>query len=193
VTSSFPSHNRGEPPFEILDGRSERTRAIDAEVRVWQLSHPVPEIKRPSELARKRGVHIGKKYGLTVCTSRGKKTSPHPGRGPTRRDSARTTAPTCGYLIPFEMGQRTAKCGRCGRRIWLAGHPWRNGPTYPILYTHDDPEVIGRIIAGIRGWWGRGKFFIPTWLFPKWAERAERKRGVEFFYSLLPWNIRGAR
>jgi len=193
MTPSFPLHNRDEPLFEIVDGLSERTREIDAEVRIWQSKHPVPEVKRPSELARKRGTQIGKKYGLTVCLSRGGKTSPPPRRGPTRRDSVRTTAPTCGYLIRFKRGQRTARCARCGRRIWLAGHPWRNNPTYPLLFTHDDPEVIGRIIAGIRGRWGRGKFFIPTWLFTEWAERAERKRDAELFRSLLPWNIREAR
>jgi len=159
----------------------------------WNERKSLPLGERPSELKRKKGAQISKKYGLIVCTSRGNKTSVPPGRGPIRRDSMRTSAPTCGWLIKFERGQRTARCKRCGRRIWLAGHPWRNRPTYPILFTHDDPKVIDRIIAGIRGWWGRGKFFIPTWLFQEWAGRAERKRDAELFRSLLPWNIREAR
>lgn len=109
--------------------------------------HPIGE--RPSELARKRGVSIWKRYGVTFCIGRSGKFKGYRLHRPGwRRDSARSVAGMCGEPIVFEKGQKTAKCRKCGRRLWLAG--------LPVIYQHDDLRFVKRVINGLHSWRVRG-------------------------------------
>lgn len=124
-----------------------------------------PAGQRPSEIARRNGLVIPKRFGIVTCPGRGPKQPNYDLHRVTwRRDSPRSLAPHCGYLIKFRRGQRTATCGKCGRRIWLPG--------LRVVFQDDDMRVINRVISSICGWRGAGKTFVPAHLLDAWANRA---------------------
>ncbi|NVM57954.1 MAG: hypothetical protein HWN51_07540 [Desulfobacterales bacterium] len=166
-----------EPPWALVDGRNDRARALDGVVRAWELAHPVPEVKRPSELKRKDGLQLVKKFGVAICMRR-------PG---VRRRSSRfvpnSTTGICGYLIVVKKGEKLPRCGGCGKRVWV-----KYGD---VIFQHDDPEVARIIIQSLKGWQGRGKTIdrLPVAKMGAWARRAEERIGVGLFYKFLPWNL----
>jgi hypothetical protein len=83
------------PAFKIIDGRDERAKALDAEIEAWVRAHKFSaKPPRPSELRRRGGLRLDRKFGLVRCG--------------------------CSYFLIARSGQQTALCPRCGRRLWLA-------------------------------------------------------------------------
>jgi len=93
--------------------------------------------------------------------------------------------PGCHAILDVKKRQQTCECDRCGKRFWL-------DKIIPF-YSHDDREMARRIRAGIMGWVGSGKYFIPTWLFGKWEGRADDQIEMRRFYGHLPWNLQARR
>jgi len=95
------------------------------------------------------------------------RSSPKPGSGQglrCAREWGIVQCPKCDYLIIARRGTKLARCKGCGRRVRLHNRS--------CIYSHDSLPMVHRIISGIRGWWGAGKPFIPTHLFPLWERRA---------------------
>lgn len=148
-----------------------------------------PQGQRPSEISRRRGTIIKAKYGLMNCPGRGPKI-PHElylrlHRPMWRRDSARSMAKPCGYLLIFKRGERTIRCPTCDRKLWLT-----SVRVPQSIFEHDDPHVLKEIIQLFRGWRGRCPHdMISEQLFRKLAQRVEQKHAVKTFYAYLPWNL----
>jgi len=177
VPPPFPLHNRDEPPFTIVDRLSERTRAIDTEVRVWHQKHPAPEIKRPSELKRGDGLQLVKKFGIAVCTRR-------PGvRSRSKRFPAKSTARPCGYLVIVKNGEKLPRCNGCGGRVWVK---YRD-----VIFQHDNIHIIKSVVQNFRAWRGRHpQAMVSPVLFNMWGKRVEEKLSIRVFYHHLPWRLK---
>lgn len=93
--------------------------------------------------------------------------------------------PSCRAVLDVGKRQQTRKCGKCGKRFWL-------DKILPF-YSHDDREMVRRVRAGIMGWVGSGRYFVPTWLFGKWEQRADDQAEMRRFYNHLPWNLQARR
>jgi hypothetical protein len=113
---------KSEPPFEIVDGRDERARALDAEVeRRW--NERCPPVRRfPSEIRRRSGIGLRRAFGLVQCPRLG-------GR--------------CRRFLIVRNRQQMASCSGCGSRIWLAG--------LTVIAQSDSRERLGRVKAWIIG------------------------------------------
>lgn len=173
----------GEPPWTLVDGLSDRARAIDTEVGVWAQAHPAPEVKRPSELKRADGLRLTHKFGIAVCVSR---------QGVRRSSSRfvpRSSAGICGYLIVVTDGEKLPRCNGCKKRVWVKYED--------VIFQHDSLEVLKVVVSSIKGWQGCGKrrslISLPTPKISEWARRAkkriEERTSVELFYNYLPWNL----
>lgn len=91
--------------------------------------------------------------------------------------------PKCHALLDVGREQQTRKCGKCGKRFWLARKFDRIAP----VYSHDDREMVRLVRADIYGWWGcqgnslTARVGIPIHMISKWershhAQLAERER-----------------
>lgn len=164
------------PPWALMDGRSDRARAIDAEIRAWDLAHPAPEVKRPSELKRSDGLQLTHRFGIAICVSR---------QGVRRRSSRfvpGSSVGICGYLLIIRKGGKLPRCGGCHKRVWV-----KYGD---VVFQHDDLRVVKGVIQDFRGWRGRnlGAIVSPA-LFNMWARRIGEKLTMRTFYDHLPWNL----
>lgn len=171
------------PPWTLVDGRNDRARALDGVVRAWVLAHPAPGVKRPSELKRKDGLRLTRKFGIAVCARR---------QGVRRCSSRfvpRSSVGVCGYLIVVKNGEKLPRCNGCKKRVWIKYED--------VIFQHDSLEVLKVVVSSIKGWLGCGKrrslISLPTSKINEWARRAENRieerRGVGLFYKYLPWNL----
>lgn len=166
-----------EPSFKIIDGRSERTQAIDTEIRVWYLKHPAPEVKRPSELKREDGLRLVKKFGIAVCPRR------LGVRNRSKRFPARSCVRPCSYLTVAKNGAKLPRCQGCRARVWIKYND--------VVFQHDDLRVIKGTIQNFRAWRGRHpRAIVSLALFNRWAWRVEEKLTMEVFHDHLPWNLK---
>lgn len=95
--------------------------------------------------------------------------------------------PKCHAIITVRRDQKTRRCRKCRKLFWLADNHF-----LPV-YTSDSLNLVRRIRAGICGYLGSGKFFIPTWKFREWVRRAEEQAEVKLFLDHLPWNLQARR
>lgn len=163
-------------PFEIIDGRNERTKEIDTEIRVWYLKHPAPEVKRPSELGRGDGLQLTHKFGIAVCIG-------HQGvRSRSKRFLAKSCARPCSYLTIVRNGVKLPRCRDCRARVWAKYED--------VVFQHDDLRVIKGVIQDFRAWRGRNpEAIVSPALFNTWARRIGEKLTMRTFYDHLPWNL----
>lgn len=134
-----------------------------------------PPGQRPSELARGQGIQLTKKFGVMICKRR------LGVRNRSRRFPAKSCEGPCGGSIIVKRGEKILWCRKCRARVWVNPHD--------IVFQHDDLQVIKRIIAGIHGWRGSGRPFVPTLYFKSWERRAEAKIEMDVFHDHLPWNL----
>jgi len=88
-----PGWEGGKP--ELVDGRPDYDRALDAEVEAWAARRQAKRL-RPSEERRRKGLRITRPWALVRC--------------PNRR---------CGRLLIVARGQRQKRCSYCDYRFWL--------------------------------------------------------------------------
>ena len=164
-----------EPPFEIVDGRSDKIRAVDSYIGAYAASHGV-ESKRPSELKREDGLQLVKKFGIAVCPRR-------PGvRNRSKRFPARSCVRPCSYLTVVKNGVKLPRCRGCHARVWIKYND--------VVFQHDDLRVIKGTIQNFRAWCGRHpRAILSPALFNRWAWRVEEKLTMGVFHDHLPWNL----
>lgn len=120
---------------------------------------------RPSEIARRGGTRISKRFGIALCPAPKIRPALADRRRFWRRNSNRLTAARCHQPILFRRRQQTARCRECGRRIWLTG-------LIPLV-QHDDFQVIRELAPALHAWRGFGRSPIPSHLVSRWIARAE--------------------
>jgi len=144
---------RLEEKPELIDGRDDRARQIDAEVEAWarRCKIVLPAETCPSVKMRKRGIRCAKDYAIIQCPWR-----------------FSASARQCNYFIIVRRGQQTVQCPRCNHRLWLA--------KLHVLATSDDQSELRRLISHFCGNAGAGRFLLYQAPLKKVLRRAHSSR-----------------
>lgn len=180
LNDDAPSFARSQGRANLVDGRSDKIRAVDSCIGAYAAGHGV-EPKKPSELKREDGLRLVKKFGIAVCTR----------RSMVRRQSGHTTPRSsdeiCGYLIVVRNGEKLPRCNGCGHRIWVRSEE--------VIFQHDNLKIVKMVVSSVKGWQGRGGeiYRLSMSKLNNWAGRSEKRiegrAEVKHFFDHMPWNL----
>ena len=111
----------GEKP-EVIDGRNERALELDRIIEL-EFGHSIVKPPRPlpqSVADRQNGAVLRRQFGLVQCPSVG-----------------------CDYFLIVMRGQRTSRCPRCSKQIWLCD--------VRALATSDYVQKLHNLIPRLHG------------------------------------------